>query len=50
MIKEEFSGEITEDLKKCFSNIVDQYETNKNYSKRTEENNADKEDPAVSYS
>lgn len=33
MIKEEFSGEITEDLKKCFSNIVDQYETNKNYSK-----------------
>ena len=33
MIKEEFSGEITEDLMKCFSNIVDQYETNKNYSK-----------------
>ena len=33
MIKAEFSGEITEDLKKCFSNIVDQYETNKNFSK-----------------
>lgn len=33
MIKAEFSEEITEDLKKSFSNIVNQYCINKNYSK-----------------